>query len=252
MQLTPPGLGLLDHDRRGHRRRHGPARCRALHLVVDRHRGGPRRAGRARAWRPSEPFHFGAEGQTDGPAPRARRLRHVPRPSATRTATAGWCRRSSTTPSGGVTATIADPTSPPRRRRRAAFATLTERHRRELHVHCYRMLASFEEAEDAVQETFLRAWRGRDTFDGGSLFRAWLYRIATNVCLDMLRRRSAPADRGRARSPRCRGCSRTPTRCSTRSPRATTSPTRSPSSGRRSSWRSSPPSRCSRPASARR
>ena len=72
----------------------------------------------------------------------------------------------------------------------AGFATLAERHRRELHVHCYRMLASFDEAEDAVQETLLRAWRGRDGFDGSSLVRAWLYRIATNVCLDLLRRRS--------------------------------------------------------------
>ncbi len=71
-----------------------------------------------------------------------------------------------------------------------AFATLTERYRRELHVHCYRMLASFDEAEDAVQETFLHAWRGREGFDGGSMFRAWLYRIATNVCLDMRRRSS--------------------------------------------------------------
>jgi RNA polymerase sigma-70 factor (TIGR02960 family) len=71
-----------------------------------------------------------------------------------------------------------------------AFAALTERHRRELHVHCYRMLASFDEAEDAVQETFLKAWCGRSGFEGGPQFRAWLYRIATNVCLDMLRRGS--------------------------------------------------------------
>jgi RNA polymerase sigma-70 factor (TIGR02960 family) len=71
-----------------------------------------------------------------------------------------------------------------------AFAALAERHRRELHVHCYRMLASFDDAEDAVQETLLRAWRGRHGFDGGAFFRAWLYRIATNVCLDLLRHSS--------------------------------------------------------------
>jgi RNA polymerase sigma-70 factor (TIGR02960 family) len=70
----------------------------------------------------------------------------------------------------------------------AAFAALVDRHRRELHVHCYRMLGSFEEAEDLVQETFLRAWRRRDSFQGGPGFRAWLYRIATNACLDELRR----------------------------------------------------------------
>jgi RNA polymerase sigma-70 factor (TIGR02960 family) len=72
----------------------------------------------------------------------------------------------------------------------SGFAALAERHRPELRVHCYRMLASFDEAEDAVQETFLKAWRGRSGFDGGSQFRAWLYRIATNVCLDMLRHSS--------------------------------------------------------------
>ena len=68
----------------------------------------------------------------------------------------------------------------------AGFSGLAERHRRELHVHCYRMLGSFEDAEDTVQETFLRAWRRRETFAGRSTFRAWLYRIATNACLDLL------------------------------------------------------------------
>jgi RNA polymerase sigma-70 factor (TIGR02960 family) len=69
------------------------------------------------------------------------------------------------------------------------FSGVAQRHRRELHVHCYRMLASFDEAEDAVQETYLRAWRNRETFDG-AMVRAWLYRIATNVCLDMIRAKS--------------------------------------------------------------
>jgi RNA polymerase sigma-70 factor, ECF subfamily len=71
----------------------------------------------------------------------------------------------------------------------SAFAALVEPHRRELHVHCYRMMGSFEDSEDLVQETFLRAWRKRASFAGRSTFRAWLYRIATNACLDALARR---------------------------------------------------------------
>ena len=73
------------------------------------------------------------------------------------------------------------------------FDAAVERHRRELHVHCYRMLGSFEEAEDAIQETFLRAWRSRETLTDDSGRRAWLYKIATNVCLDALRKQQAPA-----------------------------------------------------------
>jgi RNA polymerase sigma-70 factor (TIGR02960 family) len=77
-----------------------------------------------------------------------------------------------------------------------AFTSLAERHRRELHVHCYRMLGSFEDAEDTVQETFLRAWRRRETFEGRSTFRAWMYRIATNACLDLLAKRRPQAATG--------------------------------------------------------
>ena len=72
-----------------------------------------------------------------------------------------------------------------------AFAALAEPYRRELQVHCYRMLGSYEDSEDLVQETLLRAWRARHGFEaeGPSSFRAWLYRIATNACIDALAKR---------------------------------------------------------------
>src|SRR3954451_22296800 len=72
----------------------------------------------------------------------------------------------------------------------ARVALLTERHRRELQVHCYRMLANYDDAQDMTQETFLRAWHKRESFRGHAALRTWLYRIATNVCLDFLEKRN--------------------------------------------------------------
>ena len=87
-----------------------------------------------------------------------------------------------------------------------AFATLAEGYRRELRVHCYRMVGSFEDAEDLVQDALLRAWTNRAGFEGRSSFRTWLYRIATNACLDFLKRREhrvivPPADLRRLEVP---------------------------------------------------
>jgi RNA polymerase sigma-70 factor (ECF subfamily) len=71
----------------------------------------------------------------------------------------------------------------------ATFEELVSRHRGELHTHCYRMLGSVQDAEDALQEALLRAWRALPRFEGRSSVRAWLYRIATNTCIDAANRR---------------------------------------------------------------
>jgi RNA polymerase sigma-70 factor, ECF subfamily len=86
----------------------------------------------------------------------------------------------------------------------AAYAALVERYRGELHAHCYRMLGSVHDAEDALQEALLRAWRGLDRFEGRSSLRSWLYTIATNTCLNAIGRRPKrvlPIDYGPATDP---------------------------------------------------
>lgn len=88
-------------------------------------------------------------------------------------------------------------------RDQAEFGAGIEMHRRELHLHCYRMMGSVQDAEDMVQETFLRAWRRRETVEKLSSLRSWLYTIATNVCLDALKQRPkrlVPVVRGVAAS----------------------------------------------------
>src|SRR6266704_451282 len=86
----------------------------------------------------------------------------------------------------------------------SALEDQLEEHRKALTGYCYRMLGSPFEAEDAVQETLLRAWRGFERFEGRAALRSWIYRIATNVCLDMVEgrnRRARPMDLGPARAP---------------------------------------------------
>jgi RNA polymerase sigma-70 factor (ECF subfamily) len=101
----------------------------------------------------------------------------------------------------------ANPTGLLERARRGdedAFRRLVESHRDELHAHCYRMLGSVHDADDALQDALLRAWRGLARFEGRSSLRSWLYRIATNACLDLVSRRPKrvlPIDHGPAAGP---------------------------------------------------
>jgi RNA polymerase sigma-70 factor, ECF subfamily len=101
-------------------------------------------------------------------------------------------RRRPDGPLAGSTPTVTAVSSEPSDRLHSGsasqFVAAIEAHRREIHTHCYRMVGSHHTAEDLVQETFIRAWRARATFEGRSTLRAWLYRIATNICLDVLRR----------------------------------------------------------------
>src|SRR5881396_2471526 len=117
--------------------------------------------------------------------------------------------------------------------REEAFVQLVEPNRAQLHAHCYRMLGSVHDAEDALQEALLRAWRGLSRFEGRSSLRSWLYTIATNTCLSAIERRPKrvlPVDYAPPPTPTTAPASRSSSRCGS-------SPTRT--SG--SDWRTASP-----------
>ena len=142
-----------------------------------------------------------------------------------------------------------------------AFAQIVEPYRGQLHAHCYRMLGSVYDADDALQETLLRAWRGLSRFDGRSALRSWLYTIATNVCLTQISRRPKrvlPIDYGPPTDPHVQPGDRSSSRSGSSPIRTSRSasrtalprPRRATSSVRRWSSRSSPRSSIWRPTSA--
>ncbi|MBY8345014.1 sigma-70 family RNA polymerase sigma factor [Streptomyces spinosirectus] len=112
---------------------------------------------------------------------RLRRVARIARESAKESVT-------KTAKDSVTAASVTKPPAAPSLLTETDFAALTESHRREIQVHCYRMTGSYDDAEDLVQETFLRAWRARDAFERRAGARTWLYRIATNACLDFQRR----------------------------------------------------------------
>ena len=195
------------------------------------------------------------------PGQRARLIAEARAMSFRRPATVLFPRMSTTPADCDRTAASAARGGP--RGRRGRFRPALEPHRAELHAHCYRMLGSVHDAEDALQDALLRAWRGLRRFEGRSSLRAWLYRIATNACLNAIERRPArvlpmahgpPSDphggtslHSRSRS----GSSRTRTPVSG-SAMAWRRRRRATSSARASSWPSWRRSSCSRRASARR
>jgi RNA polymerase sigma-70 factor (ECF subfamily) len=108
------------------------------------------------------------------------------------------------TPATGSTALQGELLAAAREGDEQAFGRLVEAHRRELHAHCYRMLGSVHDAEDAFQDAMLRSWRGLSRLEDGGSLRAWLYKIATNACLDAIARRPKrviPVDYGPAADP---------------------------------------------------
>ena len=148
---------------------------------------------------------------------------------------------------------------PGRERTERPTADSLDAYRPALLGYCYRMLGSAADADDAVQETMVRAWRGLDRYEGRAPLEAWLYRIATNVCLNLLRgrrRRALPMDVSEAATAAAPLGTPRPPRALDRADRGRADhqarppiPARSPPTGRRSGSRSSPPSSCCRPAS---